>query len=501
MKKKYFNIAIVFLCLLWTSCGEDFLNKTDPTNLVANEFYQTETQVLQAVNGVYGQLQPIIGNQWQYAEFLTDNTTLHFNVGNRGQGPALEALEFWQYNAATGNIAGLYNSIYGAMVNINTTLQKLPTSNASEEIKRRSEGELKFIRAYYYFQLVQYFGDVVIITDPISAVAEAFEYERQPVESVYQLIIQDLNFAISALPPSYSGSDVGRITKGAALTLLGKVHLTRKEYSEAINALNQVLPLGYILLPNYADIFVPQNKNHKESIFDVQFQGDNLFGEHSSFIYTFAPRESGGAVIDFPGQEGSGWNTPTLDIINSYEAGDLRKATSLKEGYTNLEGVWVPVPFISKYHHPHSIRGVTNDNWPVLRYADVLLMLAEAINEEAGPTSEAYGYLNQVRERAGLGPLGGLNQDSFREAVLKERRLELAFENHRWFDLKRTKTTEQLVSFLNAYGEVEKANPTTSRGGIPFSGEDFKFDAYQVLFPIPEAQIRINPELNQNPGY
>src|SRR5690606_31573598 len=115
-------------------------------------------------------------------------------VGNRGQGPALEALEFWQYNAAAGNIAGLYNSIYGAMVNINTTLEKLPTSNAGEEIKRRSEGELKFIRAYYYFQLVQYFGDVVIITDPISAVAEAFEYERQPVESVYQLIIQDLNF-------------------------------------------------------------------------------------------------------------------------------------------------------------------------------------------------------------------------------------------------------------------------------------------------------------------
>ncbi len=501
MKMKNYTIAIIFLGVLSTSCGEDFLDKTDPTNLVASTFYQSETQILQAVNGVYGQLQPYTGSQWQYAEFLTDNTTLHFNVGNRGQGPALEALEFWQYNAATPNIAGLYNSIYGALVNINTTLQKLPASNAGEDIKTRSEGEIKFIRAYYYFQLVQYFGDVIIITDPINEPSQAFEYERQPAETVYQLIFQDLNFAVTALPTSYTGNDIGRVTKGAALALLGKVHLTRKEYSEAINALNQVLPLGYELLPNYGDIFDPQNKNHTESIFDTQFQGDNLFGEHSNFIYTFAPRESGGAVIDFPGQEGGGWNTPTLDIINSYEAGDLRKEVSLKEGYTNLEGTWVPVPFINKYNHPHSIRGVTNDNWPVIRYSDVLLMLAEAMNEQSGPTGEALGYLNEIRQRAGLGQISGLGKDAFREAVLNERRLELAFENHRWFDLKRTKTTEQLVVFLNAYGEIEKENPTTPRGGIPFSDEDFKFEPYQILFPIPQDQIRINPALRQNAGY
>src|SRR5690606_33235671 len=349
--KKYTIYILTLSCswVLLSSC-EDFLNKTDPTVLVADNFYQTETQVIQAVNGVYGQLQPLISNQWQYNEFTTDNTTLHFNEADRGQGPSLEALEFWQINSSTGNITSLYNSIYGALVNVNTTLAKLPDSNASDEIKRRSEGELKFIRAYYYFLLVQYFGDVVIITEPLNSPSEAYQYTRQPAESVYQLVISDLEYAASALPPSYRDADKGRATKGAALSLLGKVYLTRKEYDKAIEQLRPVLNLGYSLLPDYADVFEPANKNHAESIFDVQFQGDNQLGEHSGFIYTFAPRQSNGAVIDFPGQNGGGWNIPTLEIISSYEAGDLRKAVSLKEGYTNLEGEWVAIPFINKFN-------------------------------------------------------------------------------------------------------------------------------------------------------
>src|SRR5690606_24414478 len=320
--KKYpiYILATPLLLGLLSSC-EDFLNKTDPTVLVADNFYQTETQVIQAVNGVYGSLQPIISNQWQYNEFITDNTTLHFNEADRGQGPSLEALEFWQINPSTGNITNLYNSIYGALVNINMTLSKLPESNAGNAVKNRSEAELKFIRAYYYFHLVQYVGEVIIVDEPLNSPSDAYAYERESVESVYQLIISDLDYAVSALPPSYDGSHIGRATKGAALSLLGKVYLTRKEYTQAISALNQVLTLGYSLLPNYADVFRPDNKNHVESIFDIQFQGDNQLGEHSGFIYTFAPRESNGAVIDFPGQNGGGWNIPTLEIISSYEAG------------------------------------------------------------------------------------------------------------------------------------------------------------------------------------
>lgn len=501
MNTRYFILSILSITALLNACSEDFLDKSDPTRLVASSYYQTEAQIEQAVNGVYGQLQPIISNQWQYNEFISDNTTLHFNEADRGQGPALEAIEFWQINASTPNITNLYNSIYQAMVNINTTLSKLPESKASDEVRRQFEAELRFIRAYYYFHLVQYFGEVILMTAPLATPSEAYAFERQPVEAVYSLIISDLNFAIEALPPSHNADNVGRATKGAALALLGKVHLTRKDYAATISTLNQVLTLGYSLLPNYADVFDPSNKNHAESIFEVQFQGDNLLGEHSSFIYTFAPRNSSGMVIDFPGQNGGGWNIPSNDIIASYEPDDARKDVSLKLGYTDKDGNWVPVPFINKYNNAHSIVGRANDNWPVLRYADVLLMLAEAINEQGGPTTEAYSHLNAVRERAELDPLSGLDQASFRNAVMKERRLELAFENHRWFDLKRTKTADELAAFLNAYGEFEKSNPTTTRSGIPFSAGDYKFEPHEALFPIPANERRINPALSQNDGY
>jgi starch-binding outer membrane protein, SusD/RagB family len=131
----------------------------------------------------------------------------------------------------------------------------------------------------------------------------------------------------------------------------------------------------------------------------------------------------------------------------------------------------------------------------------ILLMLSEAINETSGPTWEAYEYLNSVRVRATLSPLSGLDKNQFRMAVLKERRIELAFENHRWFDLKRTLSPSEIKTLLNAYGKKEREDPTTSRGGIPFSQEDYTFEEFQVLFPIPADQIRINPSTTQNPGY
>lgn len=489
------------MSLALASCGEDFLNKTDPTRLVEGNFYQTEQQLEQAVNGVYSQLQDIIRSQWQYNEFITDNTTLHFNPSDRGQGPALEAIEFWQINPSTGNINNLYNSYYQTLVNINTTLAKLEGAALDEEVKKRNEGQLKFLRAYYYFNLLQYFGDVIIITEPLETPEEAWEFSRQPVEQVYELVESDLATAVASLPESWDNENIGRITRGAALALLGKVYLTKKEYNEAVTTLREVTTLDYELLPSYADVFDPQKKNHAESIFDVQFQGGNELGEWSDFIYTFAPRESVGAVINFPGQSGGGWNIPSRDMIAAYEAGDLRKDVSLKEGYTSLEGEWVPVPFINKYNHPHAIRGRTDDNWPVIRYADVLLMLAEAINEVSGPTTEAAGFLNAVRERAGLDQLNGLGKDAFRDAVLQERRIELAFENHRWFDLKRTKTPQELATFLNAYGDFEQSNPTTSRSGIPFTAADFVFEPHEALFPIPANQILINNNLTQNEGY
>jgi hypothetical protein len=179
----------------------------------------------------------------------------------------------------------------------------------------------------------------------------------------------------------------------------------------------------------------------------------------------------------------------------------VRKDISLKEGYTDAKGVFVKIPFINKYNHPHTIAGRTDNNWPALRYSDVLLMLAEAINEQSGPTQEAYEHLNKVRARAKLEPLSGLDVSSFREKVLHERRIELAFENHRWFDLKRTKTPAELAQFMNEYAAKEKTNPTVGRGGVAFNALDYVYEPHEYLFPIPAPQILINAKLTQNPGY
>ena len=503
--KHTFKIIIVAIGVTFGSCSSDFLEKYDPTQLNAGNFYQTENQLEQAVDGVYSQMQDLISEQWYYAEYTSDNTTLHFDVGNRGHGPDREALEYWQINPSTMRIRDWYDLLYKGLGNINITLAKMEGTDLDAAVKANFEGQLKFFRAFYYFQLVQGFGDVVIVTEPIQSPAEAYTFARSPVSEVYTLIESDLSFAVSSLSTrsSLDASDIGRVTKDAALSLLGKVYLTEKKYGDVVSTLTQVLSMGYSLMTDYAEVFDPNMKNNAESIFEVQFQSDSEVGEWSGFTYNFYPRESYGAVIKFPNANGGGWNIPTLDIIGSYEDGDLRKAVSLKEGYTNLDGDWVPVPFIAKYYHPDSytILGRPGNNWPVLRYADVLLMLAEAINEQTGPTSDALGYLNEIRDRAGLDALSGLTQDSFRDAIFHERRIELAFENDRWYQLKRTMSPSELVTFLTAHGELERSHPTTDRGGIPFSPGDYKFEAFEALFPIPADERLINKELTQNEGY
>jgi hypothetical protein len=497
--KIFISLSMVLFML---SCSEDFLDKPNPNQLGEGNFYSTEKQVNQALMGVYGQLQGITGGQYLFTEMITDNTTVHFDQSNRGHAPRAEAFEYWQYNASTVNLYGLYSGIYNAMGNVNLTLSKLEGADIEAGAKTQFEGELRFFRAYYYFLLTQYFGDVILVTEPFSDPSAAFELARSPIAEVYAQIESDLAIAITSLPNTVDASEAGRLTKGAALTLSGKFWLTRKDYAKAKSALDQVTTLGYGILDNYADVFDPNNKNHNESIFEVQFQGGNDLGEQSGFIYSFYPKFTNGEVTGFPGVSGGGWNIPTLDIIGDYEDGDVRKDISLSEGYTDVNtNEFVSIPFIEKFRNVHTIQGRPDDNWQIYRYADVLLMLAEAINEQSGPNAEAYGYINQVRERAGLLPVSGLSKDEFRTVLLHERRIELAFENHRWFDLRRTLSETELIDFLHAHAAFERANPTTPRGDYDFSEGDYDFEAFEILFPIPERELLVNPELGQNDGY
>lgn len=498
---KVVGCLLVFTTLTY-ACKESFLDLSDPTAKDSENFYKTQTQVEQAVNGVYSQLQDITNSQYLFAEMSSDNTTIQLNASDRGQVDRAEAFEFWNITATNVNIADYYNQAYNTLYNINTVLSKLDQTDIQEEKKRQFKGELLFMRAYHYFLLVQYFGDVILLTEPLQDASEAFALARTPAADVYSQIVLDLEEAVTNLPlkSKYTANDVGRVSKGAALSLLGKVYLTTKEYAKANVALEQVLDMGYDLLVDYADVFDPTNKNHSESIFEVQYQGGNNLGEWSSFIYNFAPRDSEGAVTGFPTSRPQGWNIPTNDIIKAFDQQDKRKSVALKEGYTNAKGDYIAIPYVNKYNHPHTIVGRTDDNWPILRFSDVLLMLSESINEVSGP-DKAYTHINRVRQRAGLDNLQGLSKDGFREAVMQERRVELAFENHRWFDLKRSRSAEELAQLLNEHGLQERESPTVSRGNVPFSAADYKFEAYEALFPIPDRQIFLSKQLEQNIGY
>lgn len=499
MKKLFYSLSIAATIL--SSCSKDFLYKNDPTRLSSEGFYRNAVEMNQAVIGCYSQLQGVISDQWILNEMISDNTTTDFNPGDRGFAYRHEAYEYWTITSNNSVNTTMYNRYYNAVYSVNTAIMKLNASTAiPDHQKQYFEGQLKFLRAYYYFQLVQYYGDIILVTEPFSDPSKAYEFNRVPAAEVYKQIETDLTTASEQLVASYDAANTGRITKGAALSLLGKVYLTQKKYGDAVTALNKVTGLGYSLNANYADNFDPAKKNGVESVFEVQYDGSSTLGEWSNFIYTFGPRESGGAVTGFPQSNPSGWNIPTKDMIAAYEPGDLRKEASVGMNYTRPSTNEI-VPYIKKYAHPHAVFGRTNDNWPILRYADVLLMLAEAINEDSGPTGVALDYLNRVRLRAGLTALGSLDKAAFRVAVLKERRPELAFENWRWFDLKRTMTVEELATLLNAHGLQERADPTVSRQGIPFSSTDYVFSGFEALYPIPADEILINKNLSQNPGY
>jgi hypothetical protein len=241
MKKISFYI-ILSLCLTQISCKEDFLTTTDPTRIGRDLFYQNQTQFEQALNGVYGQLQTITNSAYIQQEMMSDNTTFDFNPLDRGGAAGWEAFEYSTVNQGNGEIASLWNNHYSTMYNINYALEKLATSKIDATAKGVLEGEFKFIRAYHYFNLVRYFGDVVLATKTLTNPNEAFDLKRSPQADVYKQILTDLADASKLLPARAALR--GRATQGAALSLLGKVYLTQKNYAAASTTLKQVTSLG-----------------------------------------------------------------------------------------------------------------------------------------------------------------------------------------------------------------------------------------------------------------
>jgi tetratricopeptide (TPR) repeat protein len=477
MKSRLFFTGLLWLSL--SACQEQFLDLAPISQANTSSFFRTQSDMLNALSGAYAALQFAgqYGQYYVFAEIPSDDTTPVLS------GSVTDQDEFDKFYLRTTNpfLASRWNDGYRGVYRCNTILDRIGAVQMDETIKARITGEAKFLRALMYFNLVRVYGDVPLVLTEISDPLEGYEYGRAPVADVYAQIIKDLTDAETVLPASYTGANVGRATRGAAKGLLGKVYLTRRQYAEAATKLKEVIDAGtYDLLPNYADLFRPANKNSRESLFEVQYK-KGAIGEGSNFGNTYAPENSGNAVIPFGG---GGNNRPTADLVSAYETGDGRREVSLATSYVNAQGTRIDYNYIRKYLDTPVTNGDAEDNWYVLRYADVLLLYAEALNE-SGQTAQALPFLNRVRQRAKVADKTGLGQAELRLAIEQERRVELAFEGHRWFDLVRT---GRALPVMNAKAvTIGIKTPLTENN---------------LVFPIPQSQIDINPgQIKQNPGY
>lgn len=464
MKKQLIYLSIILLCL--AACKKSYLDIQPKDFEDANSYFKTSDQFLQALNGAYDPLQGIYDNDmWALAEMRSDNTSYQYNDKDRS-GFQRERIDEFTEQDDNGIVYSFFSGSYSGIARCNDILDRIDKATFADSLKSRVTGQAKFLRGLYYFNLVRLMGNVPLILHEVTSTDQAFSTaaRKDPAE-VYTQIIADFKDAATLLPVSYSSDqDKGRATKGAAETMLAKVYMAQQDYASAIPLLEDVRKLGYQLLPDYADIFKPTNKNNAESIFEVQFVEGN-YGESSNFIYIFAPYNAGTSITGFGLYDGSGsgWNIPTQNMLDAYEQGDKRKAASINFDFTDPNTGKV-VPYINKYDHPpYQVRYQTSDDFIVTRYGDALLMLAECLNEQGySADGEAFDLLNMVRSRAGLPAKTATNadaslrvstQEEFRKAVTQERRVELAFEDHRWFDLLRTNTASET---MKAQGAAEK---------------------------------------------
>lgn len=490
------KLSLLLLIIIFVSCKKDFLTIYPENALNEGNFYNTEKEYILLANGCYLGMRNYEKEQhWVMAELTSDNGSFQYNnVSGEPSKGIMDQLLF-----ASNNIVytGFWNFSYSGITNCNKLLSEIDREGVSwskQSYKERCAGEALFLRSLYYFNLVRQFGGVPLVLQPVTAV-EAVGIKRSTEEEVYMQIVADLKEAAKHFAAATDVEENGRANLGAANALLGKVYLTTHKYAEAETILKSVIDSKkYDLLSNYADVFNPSKKDYKETIFAIQYS-ENSTELANRFIFWFAPWNSAGAVTKRANISiiNGGWNQPTDDLINAFEAGDKRKAVSI--GIYNgkdWDGVVRAIPYCAKYFPPVSAPDDRcGDNLPVIRYADVLLMYAEVLNE-LGRTSEALPFVQLVRNRAGLtNVLAGYSKETLADLIAKERQVEFCFENQRWYDLKRTGKT---LAVMAAHGAREKAKRT-----YLFSTA-FQLAEYKLLAPLPETQVVIN-KLQQNPGY
>ncbi|MDR1369304.1 MAG: RagB/SusD family nutrient uptake outer membrane protein [Dysgonamonadaceae bacterium] len=478
MMKKIILLMIfaVATVILTTGCGDELLDKSPYGVLSESSFYQTEVEAVGAVNAIYNPFTGMWSNGLYDSHYFLGLNVWSDDFEKGGGGPTddapMEEMNNFQIVASNSLVSEMWNSCYRGIFRANKAIEKIGEMDIPS--RDRLLGEAKFLRALYYYNLNIRYNGVPLIAE--TGMADIKNVSRASAQEIWALIEQDLKDAANGLPVSFSGADLGRPAKGAAQGLLGRVYLFMKEWQKAADAYAEVINSGtYRLMEDYGDLFTNQGSdNLPESLFEVQ----SVVGKSSSYIGIsrwMTPR-------DVNGWGGWGFCVPTESLVDEFETGDSRRPeTVMVEGDIIFgipyESSWSPYTGFNtkKYVFGPELGTEESDcNLKVIRYAEVLLGYAEAILNGASEKANITGLqaLNQVRKRAGLPDISALSL----AAIVHERRVELAMEGFRFFDLVRWGIAKEVL-------------------GANF---DTNHDEYM---PIPLGETLINPNLVQNPGY
>lgn len=485
--KRIASYALPVLLAITAGCGKSFLDVPPQGQQPAEEFWKTEADATKAVNAIYANL-----HEWRQVAFAALAVEdLGSEETEKGSDPNdasfLSNFDNFTVTASDGQVADFWKGQYQEVNLCNQVLDSVPKIQMDDALKNRYLAEAKFVRAYAYFRLVRAYGDVPLRLHTPKG-PEEYNLPRTPKAEVWAAIEKDLTEAASVLPATYPAKDAGRATKGAALALHAKVAMYQKKWQDVFTYTNQVMGLGYSLFPDYEKLFRIANENSVESVFEIQCQIIPGNRDASNSQYS--------QIQGVKSQQGGGWgfNTPTQALVDAYEQGDPRKnATILFRGTITAEGdsirnVGINRRFNYKSYVPFGLfRDGYNEgadqNVRVIRYAEVLLMNAEAANE-LGNSGQALSSLNAVRARARAGNNAILpdvtttDQAQLRLAIYHERQIELAMERDRFFDVIRQ-----------------------GRGAQVFGPLGFKAGKNELM-PIPQVEIDLSSnKLTQNPGY
>jgi len=481
------GVGFIGILAITSSCKKSFLDVPAQAQQASQVFWQTSDDATKGVNAIYAGLRAW-GNT-SFPAIAIESTGA--DEAEKGSSPTdatfFNSYDTFTVDASDGQLSGFWSAQYQNINYCNQVLDNIPKINMDASLKARYLAEAKFVRALSYFRLVRAFGDIPL---RLTAPKETSQYNipKSPKATVYAQIETDLNDAASILPQTYSAADLGRATKGAALGLHAKVAMYQKKWADVLSLTNSVMTMGYSLLPNFEQVFRTNNENGPESIFEIQcaLVAGNPGASNSQFSQVQGVRGSTGG--------GWGFNVPTAALAAAFDTSDPRRdATIIFRGETTPEGDVIPATgdnpmYNQKSYVPFNLfqdgyNEGCQQNFRVMRYSDVLLMNAEAANE-LGNATQAISSLEIVRARARQGnatilpKITSTDQTTLRNAIWNERRVELAMEYDRYFDVIRQ-----------------------GRGTAVFGVKGWKANKNEV-WPIPQTEIDLSGGLlTQNTGY